>query len=324
MLNATIKWISSDNRNERWMEFKENHQLLTCCRSTDMGSQCGAGVSPAAIFVCAWPSGVPPVNCSPVSNRLKQKWALVTGASSGFGAETARQLADLGANLLLGARREDRLAQVAAECQERGAASAHIQRLDVSDTVSVNSFAEWAKATAGRVNVLINNAGGAHGVDRVEDGHDADWEAMFQSNALGILRVTRAMLPLMKPYSGGIIINVGSIAGRVAYEGGSAYCASKAAEHSITKTLRLELNGTGLRVGTIDPGMAETEFSMVRLKGDKQKADAVYAGVEPLTAGDVAEAIVWAANRPPHVCIDEILMMCTAQAAPYKVHRTEA
>ena len=122
---------------------------------------------------------------------------------------------------------------------------------------------------------------------------------------------------------GGIILNIGSIAGRVAYEGGSAYCASKAAELSITKALRLELNGTGLRVGTIDPGMAETEFSMVRLKGDQEKADAVYVGVEPLSAGDVAEAIVWVANRPPHVCIDEILMMCTAQAAPYKVHRIE-
>jgi len=288
-----------------------------------MGCQCAAGVASAATLVCTWPSGVLPVNSLPVSNRLKGKWALVTGASSGFGAETARQLADLGVNLLLGARREDRLVQVAAECQARGAASAYIHKLDVADTASVNAFADWAKATAGRVDVLINNAGGAHGVERVEDGQDVDWEAMFQSNALGILRVSRAVLPLMKAHPGGIILNIGSIAGRVAYEGGSAYCASKAAERSITKALRLELNGTGLRVGTIDPGMAETEFSMVRLKGDKEKADAVYAGVKPLTAGDVAEAIVWAANRPPHVCIDEILIMCTAQAAPYKVHRTE-
>ena len=144
---------------------------------------------------------------------------------------------------------------------------------------------------------------------------------MFQINALGILRVTRAVLPLMKSRPGGVILNIGSIAGRVAYEGGSAYCASKAAELSITKTLRLELNGTGLRVGSIDPGMAETEFSLVRLKGDKEKSDAVYAGVMPLMAEDVAEAIVWAANRPPHVCIDEILMMCTAQAAPHKLNR---
>ncbi|MCH2386548.1 MAG: SDR family NAD(P)-dependent oxidoreductase [Pedosphaera sp.] len=258
-----------------------------------------------------------------MSNRLKGKWALVTGASSGFGAETARQLAAMGANLLLGARREDRLGRVAAECLERGAASAHIHKMDVTRTASVNAFADWAKATAGRVDVLVNNAGGAHGVEHVEDGRDDDWEAMFQSNALGILRVTRAVLPLMKPHPGGIILNIGSIAGRVAYEGGSAYCASKAAERSITKSLRLELNGTGLRVGTIDPGMAETEFSVVRLKGDRAKADAVYRGVEPLSAGDVAEAIVWAANRPAHVCIDEILMMCTAQAAPYKVHRVE-
>ena len=258
-----------------------------------------------------------------MSNRLKGKWALVTGASSGFGAETARQLADMGVNLLLGARREDRLEQVAAECLVLGAASAHIHKLDVTCTASVNAFADWAKTIADRVDVLINNAGGAHGVERIEDGRDEDWETMFQSNALGILRVTRAVLPLMKPHPGGIILNIGSIAGRVAYEGGSAYCASKAAELSITKSLRLELNGTGLRVGTIDPGMAETEFSLVRLKGDQDKANAVYNGVTPLSAGDVAEAIVWAANRPTHVCIDEILMMCTAQAAPYKVHRME-
>ena len=132
-----------------------------------------------------------------MSNRLKGKWALVTGASSGFGAETARQLADMGVNLLLGARREDRLGQVAAECLERGASSAHIHKMDVTRTASVNKFADWAGATAGRVDVLINNAGGAHGVECVEDGRDDDWEAMFQSNALGILRVTRAVLPLM-------------------------------------------------------------------------------------------------------------------------------
>ena len=140
-----------------------------------------------------------------MSNRLKGKWALVTGASSGFGAETARQLAAMGVNLLLGARREDRLDQVAAECAKFASVSAHAHKLDVTCTVSVNAFADWARATAGRVDVLINNAGGAHGVERVEDGRDDDWEAMFQSNALGILRVTRAVLPLMKPHPGGII-----------------------------------------------------------------------------------------------------------------------
>ena len=256
-----------------------------------------------------------------MSNRLKGKWALVTGASSGFGAETARQLAAMGANLLLGARREDRLGRVAAECLERGAASAHIHKMDVTRTASVNAFADWAKATAGRVDVLVNNAGGAHGVEHVEDGRDDDWEAMFQSNALGILRVTRAVLPLMKPHPGGIILNIGSIAGRVAYEGGSAYCASKAAERSITKSLRLELNGTGVRVGTLDPGLALTEFSVVRFKGDEEKAGQPYVGLDPLVAEDIAEAMVWMATRPPHVCIDEILIKCTAQAAIHKTHR---
>ncbi len=263
------------------------------------------------------------LSISPVNNRLKDKWVLVTGASSGFGAETARQMSDMGANMLLGARRVERLEQVAAECKARGAASAQILGLDVADTVSVNAFAHWTRGITDRVDVLVNNAGGAHGMEYVEDGQDEDWEAMFQANALGILRVTRAVLPLMRPHPGGIILNIGSVASRVAYEGGAAYCASKAAELSITKALRLELNGTGLRVGTVDPGMAETEFSVIRLKGDQAKADAVYRGVKPLSAGDVAEAIVWAANRPPHVCIDEILMMCTAQATPYKLHREE-
>jgi 3-hydroxy acid dehydrogenase / malonic semialdehyde reductase len=143
---------------------------------------------------------------------------------------------------------------------------------------------------------------------------------MFQSNVLGLLRVTRAVLPLVKEACGHII-NVGSVAGRTAYEGGAAYCAAKAGELQITKALRLELNGTGVRVGTIDPGLAETEFAMVRFKGDAAKAKKVYDGLEPLTADDIAETMVWVATRPPHVCIDEIVIKCTAQAEVYKVHR---
>ena len=144
---------------------------------------------------------------------------------------------------------------------------------------------------------------------------------MMDTNVLGLLRVTRAVLPLMIPHPGGTILNIGSIAGHVAYEGGAAYCASKAGELSITRALRLELCGTGLRVGTIDPGFAETEFSLVRFKGDATRAKKVYEGVNPLTAEDVAEAMVWAASRPPHVCIDEMLIKATDQAAIHKVHR---
>ena len=264
-----------------------------------------------------------PVNPWDVANRLANKWILITGASSGFGAAAAGEFGALGAHLLLGARRTENLERTVDGARERGAASARGHFLDVSKTESVKAFIAWVQTLTNQVDVLVNNAGGAHGLDTVADGKDEDWEAMFQANALGVLRVTRAVLPLMRDHPGGTVINIGSIAGRVAYERGAAYCGSKAAELIITKALRLELNGTGLRVGTVDPGMSETEFSVVRFKGDQEKADAVYRGVDPLNAEDVAEAIVWAANRPPHVCIDEILMMPTAQAAFHKIHRRE-
>jgi NADP-dependent 3-hydroxy acid dehydrogenase YdfG len=158
-------------------------------------------------------------------------------------------------------------------------------------------------------------------LEPVAQGKDEDWEMMMQTNVLGVLRMTRAILPLMLKNPGSYILNVGSIAGRVVYEGGAAYCAAKAGELQITRTLRLELSGTGVRVGTIDPGLAETEFSIVRFKGDKARAKKVYEGVTPLRAEDVAQALVWAASRPPHVCIDEMIIKCTDQAAIHKVHR---
>jgi NADP-dependent 3-hydroxy acid dehydrogenase YdfG len=171
------------------------------------------------------------------------------------------------------------------------------------------------------LHVLINNAGGAHGLETVAEGKDEDWETMLQSNVLGVLRMTRAALPLMPRDDGATIINIGSIAGHVAYEGGAAYCAAKAGELSITRALRLELNGTGVRVGTLDPGMVETEFSLVRFKGDLTRAAKVYEGVQPLTAADIAEALVWMASRPPQVNIDEMVIKPTDQAEVYKVHR---
>jgi NADP-dependent 3-hydroxy acid dehydrogenase YdfG len=252
--------------------------------------------------------------------RLKDKWVLVTGASAGFGEATAHAFAREGCKLLLGARRVDRINRVAEECRKLGSPSAEAHRLDVASTESVEAFAGWVRTLTGRVDVLINNAGGAQGLDTVANGKDEDWETMFQSNVLGILRMTRAILPLMKDTQG-TIINIGSVAGRVAYEGGSAYCGAKAAELQITRALRLELSGTGLRVSTVDPGLAETEFSLVRFKGDAEKAKKVYEGVEPLTAEDIAETLVWVASRPHHVCIDEILIKCTDQAAVHKLHR---
>jgi NADP-dependent 3-hydroxy acid dehydrogenase YdfG len=263
-----------------------------------------------------------------MSNRLRGRWVLITGASSGFGAAAARAFGAEGARLLLGARRVDRLERVAAEARAAGAAEAHVHALDVTSTASVESFFAWARGLlrtgtpeAAPLHVLVNNAGGALGLDPVAQGRDEDWETMLQTNVLGLLRVTRAALPLMLGNPGGLILNVGSVAGHEAYEGGAAYCAAKAGERQITRVLRLELCGTGLRVCSLDPGMAETEFSLVRFKGDAERARKVYEGMQPLTAEDVAEAMVWIASRPPHVCVDELVIKPTDQASVHKVHR---
>lgn len=270
-----------------------------------------------------------------MKTELKNKWVLITGASSGFGAAAAQAFGAEGARLLLGARRVERLEQVAQAARRAGAADALFAALDVSQTASVERFMAWAReriasdrarATkdqqrAPKLDVLINNAGGAHGLDPVADAKDEDWEAMLQSNVLGLLRMTRAALPLMVENPGSSILNIGSLAGRVAYEGGAAYCAAKAGELQISRALRLELNGTGIRVCSIDPGLAETEFSLVRFKGDAARAKKVYAGTQPLTAEDIAEILVWVATRPPHMNIDELLVKPVDQAAIHKVYR---
>ena len=255
---------------------------------------------------------------------LKDKWVLITGASSGFGAAAARAFGAEGAKLLLGARRVDRLKKVAAEARNAGAAETHFHELDVSQTASVNSFMAWATETIRTLHVLINNAGGAHGLETVAEGKDADWEAMIQSNVLGVLRMTRAALPLMPRDAGASIINIGSVAGHTAYAGGAVYCAAKAGELQITRALRHELLGTGIRVGTVDPGLAETEFSLVRFKGDAAEAKKVYEGMKALTAEDIAETLVWVASRPPHVNIDELIVKPVDQAEVGKVYRRTA
>ena len=255
-----------------------------------------------------------------VSNR----WVLITGASSGFGEAAAMAFARQGSKLLLGARRIDRLEKVAAAAHKAGSPAAHFAVLDVASTASVNAFVHFTRKHTEKLDVLINNAGGAKGLDKVADGKDEDWEFMVQTNVLGVLRMTRAALPMLVSNPGSSIINIGSVAGHTAYEGGAAYCAAKAGELQITRALRLELCGTGVRVCTVDPGMAETEFSVVRFKGDETRAKKVYEGVVPLTADDIAETLVWVASRPPHVCIDEMIIKCTDQAQVYKVHRRTA
>jgi NADP-dependent 3-hydroxy acid dehydrogenase YdfG len=255
---------------------------------------------------------------------LAGKTILITGASSGFGAAAARAFAAQHCKLLLGARRLDRLEAVAAEARQAGAVEAHVHGLDVAKTASVEEFVKWAQTKTKSVDVLINNAGGAQGLDPVATGRDEDWEAMLQTNVLGVLRMVRAVLPLIPKDAGSSILNIGSVAGRFVYEGGAAYCAAKAGESKITQVLRLELNGTGIRISSLDPGMARTEFSTVRFKGDKARADKVYEGVNPLLPEDIAETLVWMASRPPHVNIDEMVIKPVDQAAMFKIFRRKA
>ena len=256
-----------------------------------------------------------------MSFSLAGKWVLITGASSGFGAAAARAFGAQGCNLLLGARRTDRLEAVANEARKAGAGHALVHRLDVTKTPSVEEFVNWAREKTSAVNILLNNAGGAHGLQSVATGRDEDWETTLQTNVLGVLRVTRAVLPMIPKDAGSSILNIGSVAGRTAYEGGADYCAAKAGELKITQVLRLELNGSGIRISSIDPGMARTEFSDVRFKGDTARAEKVYEGVNPLVAEDIAETLVWIASRPQHVNIDELVIKPVDQAATFKVFR---
>jgi NADP-dependent 3-hydroxy acid dehydrogenase YdfG len=256
-----------------------------------------------------------------MSTSLAGKWVLITGASSGFGAASARHFGTQGANLLLGARRLDRLKRVAEDAMISGAKSAHYSTLDVTKNSSVKAFVEWSATHTAHLDILINNAGGAVGLESVAEGRDEDWETMLQTNVLGLLRMTRASLPMLLKSKGASILNIGSLAGRVAYEGGSVYGAAKAAALQVTKVLRLELNGTGIRVCSIDPGLAQSEFSLVRFRGDATRAAKVYEGTEPLTPDDIAETLVWVASRPPHVNIDELLIKPTDQAAMHKIYR---
>ncbi len=240
--------------------------------------------------------------------------AVVTGASSGIGAATARRLAAEGYDVVAAARRRDRLDDLAAESENIRAMT-----LDVTSAESVAEFA----ASLDDVAVLVNNAGGAIGVEPVERADPADWQQMFDTNVLGVLRVTQALLPALERGSGGHIVVTGSIAGHLVYEGGAGYTAAKHGATAVVETLRLELNGRPVRVTEVAPGMVQTEeFSLVRLRGDQAAADRVYDGVEhPLTADDIADCIAWVVTRPAHVNVDLLVVKPLAQAAPHKVAR---
>lgn len=240
--------------------------------------------------------------------------AVVTGASSGIGAATARQLAAAGFHVVIAARRMDRLTELAGEI------GAIPWELDVTDRSAVDAFA----AALPRVDVLINNAGGAFGADPVATADPADWQAMFELNVLGTLHTTQALLPKLIASGAGTVVFISSTAGFVAYEGGGGYVAAKHGTHAIAATLRLELVSEPVRVIEIAPGMVRTdEFAVKRMRGDQEKAAAVYRGVaEPLTADDVADTVCWAVTRPPHVNVDLLVLRPRAQAAQHKVDRS--
>ncbi|HEY7144049.1 MAG TPA: SDR family NAD(P)-dependent oxidoreductase [Streptosporangiaceae bacterium] len=247
-----------------------------------------------------------------------QRTAVVTGASIGIGAATAVKLAAAGYHVVLAARRLDHLDAVAAQIRS-GGGSAAAARLDVTDRAAVTAFA----GSLERCDVLVCNAGGAIGMETVAGGDPADWLAMYQSNVLGTLHVTQALLPALVASGAGTVVVMSSTAGFAAYEGGGGYAAAKHAEHALAATLRLELCGQPVRVIEIAPGMVKTdEFSLNRFRGDSGKAAAVYAGVaEPLTAEDIGAAVTWAVTRPQHFNVDLMVLRPLAQAAQHKVFR---
>ena len=241
----------------------------------------------------------------------ERRVAVVTGASAGIGAATARLLAADGWHVVLGARRVDRIEALAAELD--GTAIA----LDVTDRASVDAFVDAVE----HCHLLVNNAGGALGVEPLAEAVDEKWISMFESNVLGLMRMTRGLLPRLVASGDGHVVNVTSIAGLQGYPGGSGYNAAKFGAHGVTESLRHELLGQPVRVTEILPGLVETEFSVVRFDGDADRAAQVYAGLQPLTADDVAECIRWAVARPSHVNIDSIVVKPRAQADAFRTHR---
>ncbi|MEU4239322.1 SDR family NAD(P)-dependent oxidoreductase [Actinoplanes sp. NPDC026619] len=248
-----------------------------------------------------------------------QNIAVVTGASSGIGAATARRLAREGYHVVAAARRADRLEQLV---KEIGPAATAVE-CDITDDASVANLATVVSGLGGTLTLLVNNAGGAKGLDPVSTGAIADWQWMYDVNVLGTLRVTQALLPALDASGQGTIIAVGSTAAFTVYEGGGGYTAAKHAQTALVGTLRLEVVDRNIRVMEIDPGMVRTdEFSLNRFDGDQAKADSIYEGVkEPLTADDIADCIAFMATRPHHVDIDKLVVRPVAQAAQHKVHR---
>ncbi|TIC78920.1 SDR family NAD(P)-dependent oxidoreductase [Nocardioides sp. GY 10127] len=255
---------------------------------------------------------------APAPPRGGTPLAVVTGASSGIGAATARKLAASGYTVVLAARRAERIEPLAAEL------GGHAVVCDVTDAEQVAALADAVRGLgAGALDVLVNNAGGAFGSDPVAEADVDAWRAMYETNVIGTLQVTKALLPLLEASGAGAVLNVGSTAGRIVYEGGGGYTSAKHGTQVLTETLRLELWDKPVRVMTVEPGMVQTEeFSLVRFAGDSERAAKVYEGVkQPLVAEDVADAIAWMVTRPAHVNVDSLMVRPRAQAAQHKVHR---
>jgi len=253
--------------------------------------------------------------------NLNGKIVLVTGASAGIGAATALAFAAEGARLLLAARRTDKLAAVAAAALKCGAKAVHTFSLDVRDRTAVKQAIDTLPAEWAEIDVLVNNAGLSRGLEKLYQGNIDDWEEMIDTNVKGLLYVTRAVVPGMIERGRGHVINLGSVAGEMTYPNGAVYCASKAAERAINDGLRQDVLGTPIRVTSVDPGMVETEFSLVRFHGDAERAAKVYKNIKPLTPEDVAEVIVWAANQPDHVNIARVVLTTVHQANALLFHR---
>lgn len=250
-----------------------------------------------------------------------QRWALITGATAGIGEATAIRLASAGWSLLVWGRRTERLKALAARLQDNQTIQVHCQTVDVRDAAAVQQAV--AELPEGLVpEVLVNNAGLARGLDTVDAGLLSDWDEMIDTNLKGLLYVTRAVLPLMRAKSKGHVVNIGSTAAKEVYPKGNVYCATKHAVDALTRAMRLDLNGTGIRVTAVHPGMVETEFSQVRFHGDTDRARQVYQGFRPLRAEDVAEVVAWVVAQPPHVTIADVVLMSTDQASSTVVHRS--
>lgn len=255
-------------------------------------------------------------------HSLKDKIVFITGASSGIGASCARAFAENLARIMICARRIERIERLAEELRSKRNVEVYPFQLDVRDRHAVerslsNLPREWES-----IDVLVNNAGLGRGLDKIHEANIDDWEEMIDTNIKGLLYVTRAVVPGMVRRGSGHIINIGSIAGREVYPGGNVYCSTKFAVRAISQGLRLDLMGTPIRVTNIEPGMVQTEFSLVRFRGDKERADRVYRGIKALTPDDIADAVIFAATRPAHVNIVDMLITPTAQVTTTMSHRT--